>query len=275
MKRAYYDAKPKALEAVGNGDYLYHWDIEEETVQAMQEGSEDPVTERTQFSCFETVIHGEPTYDKCVEAVIRSNYTSDEELAMLNKYNSYQTGIISDDSIVTEYEEYLQFVATTKEMVRKDLEIEEPSKVSTGIPRMSDIAKLMAITINTMELSDNEALSMKSLYPTWESKIGLDVKKDEKMQYGGKLWKVLQPHKVQEHYKPGVGTESLYTEIVENAAGTIDDPIPYDNNMELFAGKYYSQDGVIYLCTRNTGQPVYNRLADLVGIYVEIKNKSK
>lgn len=270
MKRAYYDAKPKALEAVGNGDYLYHWDIQEETVQAMQEGSEYPVTERTQFSCFETVIHGEPTYDKCVEAVIRNNYTSDAELAMLNKYNSYQTGIISDDSIVTEYEQYLQFVASTKDMVRKDLEIETPEPVSTNIPRLADMARLMAMTINTLEISDDDALSMKSLYPTWDSKIGTDVKTDEKLQYGGKLWKVLQPHKVQEQNKPGTGTESLYTEISESHAGTAEDPIPYNGNMELENGKYYSQSGKVYKCTRDTGIPVYQPLADLVGIYVEL-----
>lgn len=270
MKRAFYDAKPKALEAVGNGDYLYHWDIQEETVQTMQEGSEDPVTERTQFSCFETVIHGEPTYDKCVEDVIRSNYTSDEELAMLNKYNAYQTGVIADDSIVSEYEQYLQFVASTKEMVRKDLDIEEPAPASTNVPRLSDIARFMAITINTLEISDNDALSMKYLYPTWESKIGSDVKKDEKLQYGGKLWKVLQPHKVQEQYKPGTGTESLYTEISENHAGTAEDPIPYNGNMELENGKYYSQSGKVYKCTRDTGIPVYQPLADLVGLYVEL-----
>ena len=39
--------------------------------------------------------------------------------------------------------------------------------------------------------------------------------------------------------------------------------------MELEEGKYYSQDGVTYLCTRDTGIPVYNALKDLVGIYVE------
>ena len=32
---------------------------------------------------------------------------------------------------------------------------------------------------------------------------------------------------------------------------------------------YYLQDSVIYLCTRDTVNPVYNPLADLVGIYVE------
>ena len=45
---------------------------------------------------------------------------------------------------------------------------------------------------------------------------------------------------------------------------------PYDGNMELFAGLYYVQNGVTYLCNRNTGQPVYNALADLVGLYVEV-----
>lgn len=32
----------------------------------------------------------------------------------------------------------------------------------------------------------------------------------------------------------------------------------------------YAQDGVIYHCSRDTINPVYNALADLVGIYVEI-----
>lgn len=40
--------------------------------------------------------------------------------------------------------------------------------------------------------------------------------------------------------------------------------------MTLEEGKYYSQDGVTYKCTRSTGQAVYNSLKDLVGIYVEV-----
>lgn len=37
-------------------------------------------------------------------------------------------------------------------------------------------------------------------------------------------------------------------------------------------GKYYTQDGIVYVCTRDTVNPVYNNLADLVGIYVERYN---
>lgn len=124
--------------------------------------------------------------------------------------------------------------------------------------------------IQTMELTDEESLEMKSMYPEWESKMGQQVNVGEKYQYGRKLWKVLQAHTVQENWKPGEGTESLYTEVSKGHAGTKEDPIPYDNNMELENGKYYSQDGVTYLCTRDTEIPVYQPLADLVGIYVEV-----
>lgn len=124
--------------------------------------------------------------------------------------------------------------------------------------------------IQTMSLTDTESLKVKELYPEWKDKMGQQVNAGEKYRYDGRLWKVLQQHMVQETWKPGEGTESLYTEVNESHAGTKEDPIPYDNNMELENGKYYSQDGVTYLCTRDTGIPVYNPLADLVGIYVEV-----
>ena len=50
---------------------------------------------------------------------------------------------------------------------------------------------------------------------------------------------------------------------------TLTDPIPYSGNMALESGKYYSQSGAVYLCTRDTVNPVYSDLADLVGLYVE------
>ena len=124
--------------------------------------------------------------------------------------------------------------------------------------------------IQTLGLTDTESLKVMDLYPEWESKMGQQVNPGEKYQYNDKLWKDLQQHTVQENWKPGEGTESLYTEVSKGHAGTKDDPIPYNNNMELENGKYYSQDGVTYLCTRDTGIPVYNPLADLVGIYVEV-----
>ena len=279
MTRAYYDTKPPKLEAVGNGNYLYRWDIQEEEVQheMMQEGEEEPVSsvKKVQYSCREVTIHGKPEYGKCVEAVIRSDYSAEAELALINQFNAYQQGVLSDAGVVSEYEEYLAFVSSVKSMVKEDLEIDPGTPKTASAPRMADIAKLLMLTVNTMNLTDNDALSVKSVYPEWETLIGKEVKQGDKMQCDGRLWKVLQQHTVQEQWRPGTGTESLYTEIVETASGTADDPIPYNNNMELEQGKYYIQDGITYLCTRNTEIPVYQPLADLVGIYVELYSESR
>lgn len=279
MTRAYYDTKPPKLKAVGNGNYLYRWDIQEEEVQheMMQEGEEEPVSsvKKVQYSCREVTIHGKPEYGKCVEAVIRSDYSAEAELSLINQFNAYQQGVLSDAGVVSEYEEYLAFVSSVKSMVKEDLEIDPGTPKTASAPRMADIAKLLMLTVNTMSLTDNDALSVKSVYPEWETLIGKEVKQGDKMQCDGRLWKVLQQHTVQEQWRPGTGTESLYTEIVETASGTADDPIPYNNNMELEQGKYYIQDGITYLCTRNTEIPVYQPLADLVGIYVELYSESR
>lgn len=123
---------------------------------------------------------------------------------------------------------------------------------------------------NAVERSDLDALAVKGIYPAWDSLIGQTVNVDFKLTYDGKLYKVFQAHTVQADWVPGVGTESLYTVIDEGHAGAEDDPIPYDGNMELFEGLYYIQNGVTYRCTRNSGQPVYHALSDLVGLYVEV-----
>jgi hypothetical protein len=129
---------------------------------------------------------------------------------------------------------------------------------------------LITQQINTLTVDDNTALRMRDFYPTFESIVGQTVKKGFKFTYNNKLWSTLQAElTIQSHYLPGVGTESLYAEICENHDGTMEDPIPYNGNMALTAGKYYYQNHEIYLCTRDTVNPVYNALSDLVGLYVD------
>ena len=187
-------------------------------------------------------------------------YLSDEEKSS-NDFKTYT----SDDA---EFREIL----ASPEWTSEERGVTDPSVTSDYgvVAGVLNAEKSVKAGIQTMELTDNESLKVKELYPEWESKMGKQVNVREKYQYNGKLWKVLQAHTVQENWKPGEGTESLYTEVNESHAGTKDDPIPYNNNMELENGKYYSQDGVTYICTRNTEIPVYNPLKDLVGIYVEI-----
>ena len=116
-------------------------------------------------------------------------------------------------------------------------------------------------------LSDSDALDAVTLYQEWAT--GQTYAAGYKVQRGGKLWRCLQAHTSQAGWEPE-NAASLWTEVCESHAGTKDDPIPYSRNMTLTAGLYYIQGGVTYLCNRDTGNPVYNALADLVGIYVEV-----
>ena len=170
----------------------------------------------------------------------------------------------------------LREILASDEWTKRD-EAGEPIPAGSGtssdygvIAGLTNAGNTVKAKIQTMSLSDSEALEMKSWYPEWETMVGKQVNAGEKYQCDGKLWKVLQGHTAQENWRPGQGTESLFTEINESHTGTLEDPIPYNNNMELEAGKYYSQDGVTYLCTRDTGIPVYNPLKDLVGLYVTV-----
>lgn len=122
--------------------------------------------------------------------------------------------------------------------------------------------------INTMSLTDNESLKYKMFYPLWEDLIGTEVDAGFKFTYKDTLYKVRQKHTISEEWKPDSGTESLYEEVNETNAGTLEDPIPYNNNMELEINKYYIQNGITYLCFRGTEQPVYHNLDELIGIYV-------
>ena len=128
---------------------------------------------------------------------------------------------------------------------------------------------LISAQINTLSVDDAEAYRMREFYPKWEDVIGKAVDAGYKLTYHGALYKVISAHTVQSNWIPGTGTESLYARIDETHDGTKYDPIPYEGNMALENGKYYAQDGVTYLCTRDTVNPVYNALAELVGLYVE------
>ena len=121
--------------------------------------------------------------------------------------------------------------------------------------------------INTIAVDDQTALRMVEFYPEWAS--GVAYTAGYKIQRSGKLWRCLQAHTAQTGWEPE-NAASLWTEICESHDGTKYDPIPYNGNMALQSGKYYTQNNILYLCNRDTVNPVYNALAELVGLYVEV-----
>lgn len=125
---------------------------------------------------------------------------------------------------------------------------------------------LIAAQINTLSVDDNTALRMVDFYPEWTA--GTEYSPGYKVQRNGKLWRAVQAHTAQPGWEPE-NAPALWEQVCESHTGAMDDPIPYDSNMALESGKYYTQDGEIYRCTRDTGNPVYNALSELVGLYVE------
>lgn len=123
-------------------------------------------------------------------------------------------------------------------------------------------------------LEDAVALTAVELFPVWKELVaaGKTVTKGFRFQHDGQLYRTEQPtFTFVEHYVPGApGTESLFSLVDETHKGTLEDPIPYERNMEVYKGLYYTQNGVLYLCIRDSGQPLYHDLSALVGSYVEV-----
>lgn len=123
-------------------------------------------------------------------------------------------------------------------------------------------------------LTDAQALDCKAIYKQWQALVDAAAvaEKGYRFLHREDLYRVEQPsYTFTAQYVPGeAGTESLFSRVDEAHAGTAEDPIPYDGNMALEEGKYYTQGGVVYRCIWSTGNPVYHPLSELVGLYVEV-----
>ena len=119
----------------------------------------------------------------------------------------------------------------------------------------------------SVSLDDSDALEAVELFPAWA--VGVFYPEDKRVRDDAKLYKCRQEHTSQSDWRPST-TPALWTEVAEPGTGTKDNPIVYNGNMALEEGLYYTQDGVEYLCFRDTINPVYNPLSELVGLYVEI-----
>lgn len=129
----------------------------------------------------------------------------------------------------------------------------KPEKTPEAQSAMVQAAVAVA-QIQAQSLPDEQALTVKALYSTFDDLVKAKYtaeKQGFKFRDGAALWKTAQDNVTfQTQYRPGQGTESLYTHIDEAHAGTREDPIPAKANMEYEYGKYYSEGNVIYLCKR-------------------------
>ena len=121
------------------------------------------------------------------------------------------------------------------------------------------------------DISDEEALDRSIIIYDWDHYIGKSLTKGQVVVYNDNVYRVRQDiSEVLDIYPPDITTASLYEVIVLTATGEKNDPIPYNPPMEIFKDKYYTQNNVVYLCTRDSGTALSHDLSALVGLYVEI-----
>lgn len=135
-------------------------------------------------------------------------------------------------------------------------------------------AAVIVARANAQFLPDQKALEVKILYDTWGDlvKTGFVAEKAGfKFTHDDALYKTIHEYQAfQGNWVPGQGTESMFTRIDEIHSGTKADPIPYVVNMEVSADKYYTEDGMLYKCIRDSGQPLQNKACELLSIYFEL-----
>jgi len=224
------------------------------------------------------VTLSDSSYDHLSLLKIRSKYNLPKESSIIRQ----------KDTNPEEFAEYYFYCEQCKLDAKKELgiidEVEYHKSSSEIVEYVSnkdkaqdalitDLQKqlllLTRMTINHTNLSDDDSLKMKSLYPQW--KEGEKYIPPFKVQYNGRLFKIRQEVMSLSHQPPGSeGMAAIYTEINETNSGTITDPILYNSatGMLLEVGKYYVEDGIIYICTREI-QAVHP-LSALVEHYVEL-----
>lgn len=185
---------------------------------------------------------------------------------------STNTGIVVDDGfdVMTIFD----YKVVDFELVKLTPEEKEefyPTQKNEKAEQEATLEQMMFASARSsflVELGDTEAAKLSLCYDAWETDKAYKV--GDRVESDGKLWKCRQAHTSQENWKPSIVTASLWEVINVENAGTLDDPIPYDQTMTVYNGKYYQEEGIIYKCIRDSGQPLYATCASLVGNYFEV-----
>lgn len=140
-------------------------------------------------------------------------------------------------------------------------------------------ATVMVAQIQAQSLTDEQALTVKAIYPAW-SPDNVQYAVDFKVLHEDTLYKCISAHTSQSDWAPGAAP-SLWTAIESGEhAGTQEDPIPVPETvttagMEYEKGKYYSEGGKVYLMDREgmeDGEKItlYFAPSALVGQYFSV-----
>lgn len=176
-------------------------------------------------------------------------------------YSFFSDTIYMPDSAVTDNffeidENDVQNIQDSKANVQIE-SLTDLEQITNNIEEIDKAKEAIKYSINSLDLSNNDTIKFKDYLPDWNDYIGKSLPKDFKFRYNNQAYKTLQYiNVVLENQTPNI-VYALYAIINEEHEGTLEDPIPYQQQMTIEKGKYYSQYGVVYLAVQNmpTGMP--------------------
>ena len=103
--KAFYSQKPKVVEAVGNGSYLYRYKIIGEHIEATKQ-----TKQQTQWSCEEVTVWAPLSANKITEEVLTEKRDNNYGQKLINEYNAVVMGMLSEDVAQKRKDAYMTFL---------------------------------------------------------------------------------------------------------------------------------------------------------------------
>ena len=129
-------------------------------------------------------------------------------------------------------------------------EIEAAKKKSAAIVEGNRHLETIRDVLALEAASDDDAYIMRYLYEEWAPDMQYDV--GERVLHGDNLYKCKQAHVSQAQYTPDL-IPALWDIVGADDSGSIDNPVEVPDtvsSMVYVKGKYYLEDGVLYLMNR-------------------------
>jgi hypothetical protein len=182
---------------------------------------------------------------------------------------------VDDPDIMPKRQLWREQIATLEGMT--DAEYEdytepEPTEYIKEVPDASDIVSQLKelAQAQVSELTDDEAKKVPALFPLWETDKAYAV--GDRVWYQASLYKCVQAHTSQSTWNPkdAVSLWANVSEESQEADGSREHPYAWESGMTSYNGKYYTENGILYLCIRDSGNPLYFPISSLIGTYFQI-----
>lgn len=161
--------------------------------------------------------------------------------AVQAQYAELAVWCTENNGVIEDRGEYYEAV----EAPDRTAEIQQAKAMRNAKETLAELQRVA--TVRSIPLEDDAtALVVAPACPEWSA--GTHYEACDVVNHNGQAFKVIQPVDALENQPPDAeGMLAIYRPLMPEHEGTLDDPIPFVNGMDVCNGKYYSYNGSVYL----------------------------